>query len=137
MNPSTKQDEMDQFMDDFLNGKYTPEPSEGSGHKVKVKGYQRPRAGVARTSSKRHVFQSPTEQGPPTLVKAPSSKTKNAMDPQAVLRMIEMHAHVNDTQGAEAFLHYNKDERVTPNPRIRKLVRGLSRRKMQSQNPAA
>ena len=61
------------------------------------------------------------------------------MDPQEVLRMLEMHAHMNDSQGAEAFLHYNVDEIACDTPQVRKgkVGRVPSRRRLQTQNAAA
>lgn len=110
---SNKQDEMDQFMEDFLDGKYLDQKS----NRVDYVQTKRVSKRSSRKSLSRPAEQWLEHDGVPPAIKIPGRQSRGAslkaevpMDPQAVIRMLEMYAQIDDSKNAEAFLHYDKKE---------------------------
>ena len=124
---SIRQTEMDQFMNDFLEGKYIDD-APSTKDRVPSKPHRKslgeahgdgapPTRGVRRTKSNddspfhvrddgRFVRRSKSGGG-----KRKSSKNQEKLDPQVVLRMLEMYASLDNSEKADEYLHYNSDRR--------------------------
>jgi hypothetical protein len=112
--------EMDQFMEDFLNGKFDDD-SEFSPRQT-------------RASSELSSSKSRSKEG---KSKKRSSKENALMDPQQVLRLLETYASVNDSKNANALLGYSLKMETAAPPALPGIGGNGSRRKVNAHNAAA
>lgn len=123
--------DMDQFMNDFLEGKYLDEEKPKHRHSSssrKSKTDEEPKRGLRRTKTNEDVpssrFRSQvrrTKSGDASnnIRRRSSRKSERSsdgdnskqLDPQMVLRMMEMYADMDDSQKAESYLHYGMEKK--------------------------
>ena len=125
--------EMDQFMNDFLEGKYLEEkPKRHSDAPRRKSTEQSPKRGIRRTktsddapsalfrkerSSVRRTKSGTAEMKSMRSARRSTKSTSNGeeqMDPQMVLRMMELYADLDDSEKAENYLHYGMKKKDSP-----------------------
>jgi hypothetical protein len=133
---SKKKMDMDQFMDDFLDGKYLDDAAPASKkmdttpsmprRKSHGEAHDRapPTRGVRRTKTnddapvrpggdRRTVRRTKSGEGYRGIAGKRTSKSKEQMDPQMVLLMMEMYATLDNAEKADEYLHYNSEKRTS------------------------
>lgn len=133
---TTSKMDMDQFMNDFLEGKYlddaAPSPKNidtaPSMPRRKSHGEAHDRApptrGVRRTKTnddapvrpggeRRSLRRTKSGEEGGGMGKCRSSKRKEQMDPQMVLIMLEMYASLDNAEKADEYLHYNSEKHTS------------------------
>lgn len=127
-NTSSTAAEMDQFMNDFLEGKYLEEKPKQR-HSATLRRVDGPKRGIRRTKTSEDapsaLFRKErsvrrTKSGDTKTLRSGRRSTKSSaageepLDPQMVLRMIEMYADMDDSTKAENYLHYGMKKKDSP-----------------------